>query len=83
MSFLAPNPIITAKLAIIFVTTLCYFIYFVFLGAAKNLKLLRNQMEQRFGVKGKRALRIEKAKYSEEQGMNTDGCPVANYVVRR
>ena len=82
MSFLAPNPIIIAKLAIIFVTTLCYFIYFVFLGAAKNLKLLRNLMEQRFGVKG-RTLRIEKAKYSEDQGITTDGCPLANYVIRR
>ena len=74
--FLASNPIIIVKLAISFVTTLS------FLGAAKNLLLLRKQMEKRFKVKGK-ALRIEKAKYAEVEGKTSAGCPLANYVIRR
>ena len=73
--------IIIAKLAIIFATTL--FHIFCFLGAARNLKLLRNQMEKRFSIKGKRAIRIEKAKYTKHQGITSNGCSLANYVIRR
>ena len=55
---------------------------FYLLGFAKSIKQLRRTMEERCQVKGV-ALRIEKAKYSAEEGETSQGCPLAKYVIRR
>ena len=55
---------------------------FYLLGFAKSIKELRKLMEKRCQVKGS-ALRIEKTLFCKEEGISSEGCPLAKYVIRR
>ncbi|XP_065062672.1 methylcytosine dioxygenase TET1-like isoform X2 [Rhopilema esculentum] len=52
------------------------------LGSGPDVKQLRESLEKRFNVTG-HALRIEKVRYTCEEGKNREGCPVAKWVLRR
>ncbi|XP_031563601.1 methylcytosine dioxygenase TET2-like [Actinia tenebrosa] len=52
------------------------------LGNAPTIEGIRTLMEKRFGIEGE-ALRIEQITYTNREGKNSQGCPIARWVIKR
>ena len=46
----------------------------------KNIVISRTLFEERLGVVGKPALRIERVRFTGREGVTSEGCPIAKWV---
>jgi len=57
--------------------------FYIQLGYARTLSDMRSLFERRLGVTGRKALRIEKVRFTGREGVTSEGCPIAKWVIRR
>ena len=60
-----------------------FLVFFNILLHYKNIDVFRSLFERRLGVTGRRALRIEKVRFTGREGVTSEGCPIAKWVIRR